>query len=56
LGRGARAVAWAPDGIVEAIEVSGASAPCIGVQWELQESWQSDERFLQVFRSLLAGG
>jgi putative glutamine amidotransferase len=53
LGRGVRAVAWAPDGIVEAIEVNCATAPCIGVQWELQESWQSDERFLNVFRILV---
>jgi gamma-glutamyl-gamma-aminobutyrate hydrolase PuuD len=55
LGRGVQAVASAPDGIVEAIEVSSAPAPCIGVQWELQESWQSDERFLKVFQIVLAG-
>lgn len=53
LGQGVRAVASAPDGIVEAIEVSSAPAPCIGVQWELQESWQSDQRFLNVFRILV---
>jgi putative glutamine amidotransferase len=53
LGRGARPVAWAPDGIVEAIEVRSAPAPCIGVQWEVQESWKSDERFLNIFRILL---
>ena len=50
LGGGVRAVAWAPDGIVEAIEVPSAPGPCIGVQWELQESWQTDPRFFDVFR------
>jgi putative glutamine amidotransferase len=37
LGDGARAVAWAPDGVVEAIEVPEAPALALGVQWELQE-------------------
>jgi putative glutamine amidotransferase len=50
LGRGVEPVAWAPDGIVEAIEVSSASAFCIAFQWELQESWYHDDRFLDVFR------
>jgi putative glutamine amidotransferase len=37
LGRGVRAVAHAPDGVIEAIEVPGARALTLGVQWELQE-------------------
>ncbi len=56
LGHGIRPVAWAPDGIVEAIEVLTASAVCIGVQWQLQESWQTDTRFLDIFRLQLHGG
>jgi hypothetical protein len=29
---------------------------CIGVQWQLQESWQTDTRFLDIFRLQLHGG
>ena len=43
LGEGIRAVAWAPHGVVEAIEMPGASAFVLGVQWELHEEWQDDE-------------
>jgi putative glutamine amidotransferase len=53
LGRDVRAVAWADDGIVEAIEVPRARAPCLGVQWELQESWQADERYLRIFELVM---
>jgi Peptidase C26 len=35
-----RATARAPDGVIEAIEVS-APALCLGVQWELQEQPES---------------
>jgi putative glutamine amidotransferase len=54
LGDGVEAVAWAPDGVVEAIEVPGAEAPVLGVQWELQQEWQSDPRSLQVFTEFVA--
>jgi putative glutamine amidotransferase len=54
LGDGIVAVAWADDGIVEAIEVEG-DAWVLGAQWELQESWKSDERFLRVFEAFVAG-
>ena len=53
LGDGVHAVAHAPDGIVEAIELDGAGF-ALGVQWELQESWRDDERFLAVFASFVA--
>ena len=53
LGAGVEAVAWSDDGIIEAIEVGDAPAFALGVQWELQESWQDDERFLNVFRSFV---
>ena len=36
LGNGVVATAWAPDGVVEAIEMPAARAPVVGVQWELQ--------------------
>lgn len=53
VGRGLRAVATAPDGVIEAIEGSAAGGFCLGVQWELQESWQNDPRQLGVFRLLV---
>ena len=53
LGDGVEATAWADDGVVEAIEVTG-DAWVLGVQWELQESWKEDERFLGVFAGLAA--
>jgi putative glutamine amidotransferase len=53
LGDRVVATAWADDGVVEAIEVAG-DAWVLGVQWELQESWKEDERFLGVFAGLAA--
>ena len=47
LGRGLRATATAPDGVIEAIELDGR--PVLGVQWELQEEWRVDPRFRGVF-------
>ena len=47
LGTGLSPVAFAPDGVVEAIELEGH--PVLGVQWELQEEWRVDDRFLAVF-------
>jgi putative glutamine amidotransferase len=47
LGRGLRATATAPDGVIEALELDGA--PVLAVQWELQEEWRIDPRFLAVF-------
>jgi putative glutamine amidotransferase len=54
LGAGVEAVAWADDGIVEAIRLPAAPAPVLGVQWELQVSWMTDERFLTVFRDFVS--
>ena len=44
-----RVVARAPDGVVEAVELDGG-AYVLAVQWELQEEWRVDERFLAPFR------
>jgi putative glutamine amidotransferase len=54
LGDGLVAVAWAPDGVIEAIELPGARAPVLGVQWELQQAWQDDPRSLAVFADFVA--
>jgi putative glutamine amidotransferase len=53
LGDGVVPVAWADDGLIEAIEVDG-DAWVLAVQWELQESWKSDARFLDVFAAFVA--
>jgi putative glutamine amidotransferase len=51
LGSGVAVTAWSGDGIVEAIEVPAAPGFALAVQWELQQSWQHDDRFLAVFRA-----
>ncbi len=51
LGAGLTVTATAPDGVVEALELDGA--PVLGVQWELQEEWRIDRRFLRVFEWLV---
>jgi putative glutamine amidotransferase len=52
LGRGLRAVAWAPDGIVEGIEGAG-DALYLGVQWHV-ETLVHLRRHAQVFEALVA--
>jgi putative glutamine amidotransferase len=47
LGRDLKVTATAPDGVVEALELE--DAPVLAVQWELQEEWRIDPRFLAVF-------
>jgi putative glutamine amidotransferase len=44
-----RVVASAPDGVVEAVELDGTTY-VLAVQWELQEEWRVDPRFLEPFR------
>ena len=41
-------VARAPDGVVEAVELDG-DGYVLAVQWELQEEWRVDRRFLGPF-------
>ena len=53
LGAGVKPVAWAEDGLVEALELEG-EAWVLGVQWELQESWKEDARMLRVFQEFAA--
>jgi putative glutamine amidotransferase len=51
LGRGVRAVAWAPDGVVEAIEVPDAPF-AIGVQWHAEAMLESSSQ-LRLFGALV---
>jgi putative glutamine amidotransferase len=46
------AVAWADDGIIEAVALR-RDERVLGVQWELQVSWMEDRRFLDLFRGLV---
>jgi gamma-glutamyl-gamma-aminobutyrate hydrolase PuuD len=46
-------VARAPDGVVEAVELD-ADGYVLAVQWELQEEWRVDRRFLEPFAQFVA--
>jgi putative glutamine amidotransferase len=48
-----KVVARAPDGVVEAVEVEG-NGYVLAVQWELQEEWRVDRRFLEPFAQFVA--
>ena len=54
LGQGLEAVAWAPHGVIEALEMPGTDAFLLGVQWELHEEWQEDVRMLGIWRAFVA--
>ena len=47
-----RVVARAADGVVEAVELDG-DAYTLAVQWELQEEWRVDRRFLEPFQQFV---
>jgi putative glutamine amidotransferase len=47
VGEGLAVVAASADGVAEAVELPGR--PVLAVQWELQEEWRIDRRFLCVF-------
>ena len=51
VGEGLRAVAWAPHGVTEAIEMPGVTTFFLGVQWEIHEEWQEDDRMLDIWRA-----
>jgi putative glutamine amidotransferase len=53
LGEGVEAVARARHGVVEAVEMPAAAAFVLGVQWELHEEWQDDERSLGIWRAFV---
>lgn len=53
LGRGLRAVAWSPDGVIEAVE-SDEHPFVVGVQWHPELGALSDERQRRLFEALLA--
>ncbi len=46
-----RVVARAPDGVIEAVEMDDTWV--LAVQWELQEEWRVDARFLRLFEQFV---
>jgi putative glutamine amidotransferase len=54
LGRGLRDVAWAPDGIIEGVELSpDARGFVLGVQWHPEELIAHDQAARNLFRTLV---
>jgi putative glutamine amidotransferase len=49
LGRDLEAVAWASDGIVEAVQDTRPDRFVVGVQWHPELSWQGDEVSRELF-------
>lgn len=54
VGEGLVATAFAPHDTVEAIEMPSAPAFVLGVQWEMHEEWQHDDRTLGIWREFVA--
>ena len=53
LGPAVRAVGWAPDGVVEAIESEG-SAFVVGVQWHPERMWRTAPRQRRLFGAFVS--
>jgi putative glutamine amidotransferase len=53
LGRGLRDVAWAPDGVIEAIELPDARVPVFGVQWHPEDLTGHDAAARKLFLALV---
>ena len=53
LGRGLRAVAWAPDGTIEGIEAAG-SRFVLGVQWHAETLDRPGQPHPRLFEALVA--
>jgi putative glutamine amidotransferase len=53
LGDGLREVAWAPDGIVEGVEMPGEGRFVVGVQWHPEELITHDQAARNLFDALV---
>jgi putative glutamine amidotransferase len=53
LGRGLRGVAWAPDGIVEGLELADGDRFVVGVQWHPEELIARDDAARNLFAALV---
>jgi len=56
LGRELLATAWAPDGIVEAVEDPRSDRFVLGVQWHPELGWKRDELSQDLFSRFVAEG
>jgi len=54
LGRGLREVAWAPDGVIEGVEMDGGRSLVLGVQWHPEELVGRDPAARNLFAALVA--
>lgn len=54
LGRGLRAAAWAPDGIVEGVDLPSAPGFVLGVQWHPEDLVGHDAAARRLFAALVA--
>lgn len=55
LGDGLRAVAWADDKVIEAVELPGARGFMLAVQWHPEELVADDPASLRLFEALVDG-
>ncbi|PYN71160.1 MAG: hypothetical protein DMD93_00970 [Candidatus Rokuibacteriota bacterium] len=53
LGRGLREVAWAPDGIIEGVELADGDRFVVGVQWHPEELVARDAAARSLFAALV---
>ena len=53
-GRDLKAIAWANDGIVEAIQDSRPERFVLGVQWHPELSWKTDKLSGEIFRMFVS--
>jgi len=52
IGKGLVPIAWAPDGIIEAVQNENLDAHFIfGVQWHPERTWEVDEFSLSIFQN-----
>jgi putative glutamine amidotransferase len=54
LAPGLRATGVSPDGVIEVIEAEDGDHYVLATQFELQEEWRVDPRFLEIFRQFVA--
>jgi putative glutamine amidotransferase len=53
LGDGLVVTGLAEDGVVEVVELADPDGYVLGAQFELQEEWRVDPRFLAIFRQFV---
>jgi putative glutamine amidotransferase len=53
LGEGLREVAWAPDGVVEGVEMPGDDRFVLGVQWHPEELVAHDQAARNLFTAIV---